>query len=419
LTASPGKTSKKNNITNNEIASNEVASNGIASNEVVSNEIAILGALCLFLSAVEYMIPKPFPFMRIGLANLPLMLACTIFPLRAYLILVCVKVFGQALITGTLFSYVFVFSFTGSFLSAVLMFGLYHALSQRHVSFIGIGTAGALVSNLSQICLAHVFIFGGNVLYIAPPFLAAGLITGVSLGVFCEIFIKNSNWYRNRLDKTPINNEIHETAFLDKKPLTFFPATKFYNNYFGSKALFIAGFLVIPSLVFNSSTEYRCAQFLFFLLLACLFGRKVNIIITFLVTFFIIVFNLIIPYGRVLLYIGGFTITKGALEAGIHRAVTLQALFMLSKVTIRQDLALPGRFGELLGESLRMFSRLISRGKTKLKKNPIETIDNLLFDLAQSKPAAAVNQGIRTKPAGYFVLIIIVLISWLPWIIII
>jgi len=72
--------------------------------------LALLGAFCLFLSAVEYMIPKPLPFMRIGLANLPLMLALDIFPLYAFLILVCVKVLGQALITGTLFSYFFIFS---------------------------------------------------------------------------------------------------------------------------------------------------------------------------------------------------------------------------------------------------------------------------------------------------------------------
>ena len=157
--------------------------------------LALLGACCLFLSAVEYMIPKPLPFMRIGLANLPLMLALDIFPFPPFLILVCIKVFGQALITGTLFSYIFLFSLAGTFLSALIMFFLRRAF-RREITFIGIGTAGAMVSNFSQLALAHVFIFRENVRYIAPPFLAAGLITGVVLGVFCETFTRRSQWYR-------------------------------------------------------------------------------------------------------------------------------------------------------------------------------------------------------------------------------
>jgi len=158
--------------------------------------LALLGALCLFLSAIEYMIPKPLPFMRIGLANLPLMLALDIFPLSSFLLLVCIKVIGQALITGTLFSYVFLFSLVGTFLSAVLMFVLRRLFGKKHITFVGIGTAGAVISNLSQLALAHFFIFKGNVRYIAPPFLLIGLITGIALGVFCEAFTRVSKWYQ-------------------------------------------------------------------------------------------------------------------------------------------------------------------------------------------------------------------------------
>ena len=133
--------------------------------------------------------------MRIGLANLPLMFALDIFPLRSFLVLVCIKVFGQALITGTLFSYIFLFSLAGTFLSALLMYFLRRVLGRQRITFIGVGTAGAVVSNLSQLALAYVFIFGENVRYIAPPFLAAGLVTGIVLGIFCEAFTRKSKWY--------------------------------------------------------------------------------------------------------------------------------------------------------------------------------------------------------------------------------
>lgn len=170
----------------------------IAPNETQVFQIALFGALCLFLSAVEYMIPKPLPFLRIGLANLPIMLALGIFPFRGFLILICIKISGQALVTGTLFSYVFLFSFTGTFLSALTMFFLRRTFKER-ITFAGIGTAGAFISNLSQLFLARVFIFGENTFYIAPLFFATGLVTGIILGVFCEAFTKKSVWYKNYL----------------------------------------------------------------------------------------------------------------------------------------------------------------------------------------------------------------------------
>jgi heptaprenyl diphosphate synthase len=160
--------------------------------------LALLGAFCLFLSTIEHMIPKPMPFMRIGIANLPLMLAIDIFPFHAYLALVIIKVLGQALITGTLFSYIFLFSITGTLLSAVSMYTLRRLLGSGRVSFIGAGTMGAMVSNITQLALAWVFIFGNSTRYIAPLFLASGLVTGIALGFFCEAFTRRSQWYTMR-----------------------------------------------------------------------------------------------------------------------------------------------------------------------------------------------------------------------------
>jgi heptaprenyl diphosphate synthase len=160
--------------------------------------LALLGAFCLFLSTIEYMIPKPMPFMRIGIANLPLMLALDIFPFHAFLVLVAIKVLGQALITGTLFSYIFLFSLAGTFLSAVSMYLFRRLLGSGRISFIGLGTMGAMVSNVAQLALARLFIFGNSVMYIASPFLAAGLVTGTVLGFFCETFTRRSQWYAER-----------------------------------------------------------------------------------------------------------------------------------------------------------------------------------------------------------------------------
>jgi len=176
------------------------------SNAVAGNNIALLAAFCFFLSAVEYMIPKPLPFLRLGLANLPLMLALDIFYFRNFLILVFLKIIGQALITGTLFSYVFLFSLAGTLFSALFMRFLRRTFKQK-ISFLGIGTAGAFFYNAAQLLIAWFFIFDENVRYIAPVFLAAGLVTGIVFGIFCEMFSRRSKWYQNILKESGKNGK--------------------------------------------------------------------------------------------------------------------------------------------------------------------------------------------------------------------
>jgi heptaprenyl diphosphate synthase len=172
----------------------------------VRKTTALLGAFCLFLSSIEFMIPKPLPFMRLGIANLPLMLALDILPFSLFVLLVGIKIFGQSLITGTLFSYVFLFSLTGTVIAAFSQFLLRRLVGSRLLSFAGIGVAGGLLSNLTQLVLARAFIFGESIRYLAPPFLAAGAATGLVLGLFCESFVGRSRWYASHC-RIPVNKK--------------------------------------------------------------------------------------------------------------------------------------------------------------------------------------------------------------------
>ena len=157
--------------------------------------LAFLGAFCLFLSTIEYMIPKPLPFMRLGISNLPIILALDLMPASQVLLLMAIKVVGQNLLAGTLFSYVVLFSAAGSFSSAFVMLAARRVFRER-ISLVGISILGAFVSNLAQISLARVFIFGESAWYIAPPFIGLGIVTGVLLGAFCEGFRDKSEWFK-------------------------------------------------------------------------------------------------------------------------------------------------------------------------------------------------------------------------------
>ncbi|MDR2149917.1 MAG: hypothetical protein LBO67_03705 [Spirochaetaceae bacterium] len=185
---------------------------------------------------------------------------------------------------------------------------------------------------------------------------------------------------------------------------------------FSSTALCITGALMLPALVFNPDTFARGYQFLLFWLFLILSGKKNNALMTVLVMLTIIFFNLLAPFGRVLYAIGSFKITDGALKEGIKRAVTLEGLILLSRVSIRDDLRLPGTFGELISESLRLFARLSAQKMPFDRHHIVASLDALLSAL-NAEPSAPQSARIaRTSRAGALILIAAVLLTWLPYI---
>jgi heptaprenyl diphosphate synthase len=369
---------------------------------------ALLGAFCLFLSTLEYLVPKPIPFIRIGLANVPLMIALDLFPWRAFAFLVLLKVLGQALITGVLFSYVFLLSLAGTCASAAVMYLLARCLDRNRLGFTGIGVIGALVSNLSQLFLARFFILGAGVKFLLPPFLISGMVTGTALGLFCETFTARSAWYRRarglagRLPALPEGIPPGEIP-PGEPPRQSIPrraaeGQRRFRELFSSRDLCFAGLIMAGLFLFNPSTPLRCLQFLFFWLLLLLGGKKNNTPMTLAVILGIVFFNVLIPYGKVLAEIGPFRLTQGSLLSGLRKAVTLEGLIMLSRVSIRPDLRLPGRFGALMGESFRILEEILRRKGVVTRKKFVEGLDRLLTELSAEAGAYGENQAAAPSP---------------------
>ncbi|MFW5689234.1 MAG: Gx transporter family protein [Spirochaetota bacterium] len=155
--------------------------------------VAFMGALCLFFSTIEYLFPKPFPFFRLGLANLPILLALDLFSPGYVLLLVALKVVGQGLVSGTLASYVFLFSVAGSVASALVMLAA-HRFGERWISLIGVSLLGSLASNIVQVTLSVTFIFGQSAWVIAPLFIGLGVASGLVVGLFAQQFRRRSVW---------------------------------------------------------------------------------------------------------------------------------------------------------------------------------------------------------------------------------
>ena len=165
---------------------------------------AFLGALCLFLSVVEYMTPKPLPFLRLGLANLPLLLGLRFLRPVDLVLLLLLKVFGQGLVNGTLASYVFLFSLAGSVVSVLTMSVVYR-IGGKYVGLLGVSLSGALASSLVQAALAVLYIFGQTARVIVPFSIGSGIVTGILIGLFAERFVAVSMWLKkleNRYSKS-------------------------------------------------------------------------------------------------------------------------------------------------------------------------------------------------------------------------
>jgi heptaprenyl diphosphate synthase len=201
-----------------------------------------------------------------------------------------------------------------------------------------------------------------------------------------------------------------------------------YERLFSARSLCIAGLLMMPAMLFNPSPLLRLVQFLFFWLLSWLSGAKNNPLVTIFIILCVTAFNLIVPYGRVLYTIGVFKITSGALIAGIQRAVTLEGFIMLSRFSVRRDIHIPGRFGALVGESLRIFALILDRKRQITRKNIIANIDRLMIELSGDNPGGrgeASQTGspavlaFHTGPVGLVILAAAIILAWLPWTIII
>jgi heptaprenyl diphosphate synthase len=282
------------------------------------------------------------------------------------------------------------------------MYLLRRCLGARHIGFIGISTAGAFLSNGVQLALARFFIFGEGVKFITPPLLGAGVLTGMALGLFCEIFIARSAWYRTRCGPltedgiNPLPRPVPPPAPSDRAmPL---PGNSGRKKAVPDQDLLAAGLIMMTAFLFNPSTLTRVIQFLLFGLYARLTGKKIFPLIILCIMTVIIFCNLLVPYGRVLGEFGPFRLTQGSLLSGLHKAVTLEGLILLSKAAIGSDLRFPGTFGFFIGESFRLFERLTEQRGRITRKHFIEGIDTLMVELSAEEESGAANPP-KTEPA--------------------
>ncbi len=332
--------------------------------QLITKRVTFLAALCMALSLVELAIPKPLPFMRLGLANLPLLLGLGFLTTGQYFVLVVLKICLQALVSGTFFSYVFLFSIGGTMSSAVVMY-VFYRLFKKTMSFIGVSTAGSMANAAVQYGLSLVVLFGEGAAYIAPLLFGSAFITGILLGVVANYCIHHSaflaRFATEEHDVDLQNSTADSVPPSDTKHAVWHEVLRL--------AVFAAGIIVL-CFVKNTwiAVSVMILAFITVFIVRRRNGKRVRIMQSVFIFTSVLLFALLVPGGKVLFSIGKWRITQGALFSGIRRASILLGSVFLSQLAFSKDIRLSGSLGVAVSQIFSYFGHITEAVPKKTEK---------------------------------------------------
>ena len=145
--------------------------------------LGLLGSLAVILFMVETLVPRPLPWMRLGLGNAAVLLALMLYGWRAGLTVSLVKILLGGLLSGGLGGPAFVIG-GGAGLASTAVMGGTHRWLRGLFSPIGLSVLGAVTHQTVQLILAYgLYIRSEGVLALMPLFWVGGLFSGGLIGV--------------------------------------------------------------------------------------------------------------------------------------------------------------------------------------------------------------------------------------------
>lgn len=163
---------------------------------------------------------------------------------------------------------------------------------------------------------------------------------------------------------------------------------------------FGAGLLLMIPVIFDPMLPFKGVSLLFSVFLVCLSGKKIRWFYFSGFFFMILFFHLLLPFGEILWKWGSFKITKGALEKGLSKALTLLSLLFFSLATVTPKIKIPGTLGRFIGRVFYYFTELTEIKKDFKKKKIFRSMDQILFqiyplDSPAEKGAASAENDFR------------------------
>lgn len=147
----------------------------------------VFTALALIFSYIETLIPIQLgiPGVKLGLANLIIVIALYKISLKETYLLSVTRVVLSGFMFGNMFA--ILYSLAGGLLSLTVMAILKKA---GGFSVMGVSIAGGVSHNVGQLIVAMIVIETFSVAYYIPVLLIAGLITGMIIGIAANETLK-------------------------------------------------------------------------------------------------------------------------------------------------------------------------------------------------------------------------------------
>lgn len=283
--------------------------------------IAYASALTFLFSMLETIVPKPLPFFRLGLANIPLLLVLPLLDFPSYLLLLTFKWLGGGLISGTLFSFFGLMSAFATAGGGISMYALWK-WGGKKVTYWGISAFGALVNSLIQLLLSSLYLGRGTWNFL-PLMLSLSLLSSLLVAFLAFSY--------------PLPEIIPEIRTPQRQTKT------------DTVPLALA-LLAIISIALCTSLPALGIALLLALLLQALTHRRIHPLPYLMVIFSSILISLLVPGGRIIWRF----ITSEALRQGFLRGLALSSMMAISQSL--STLNLP--FSSVLSSSFSYYAAL-------------------------------------------------------------
>lgn len=151
--------------------------------------ISMLTTMAIVLSILESFIPVFIPGVKLGLANVIILIMLYEFKSYEALLVNIIRILLVGLLRGTLLTPTFLMSLSGGMLSFLIMF-LFSRI--KIFSIIGVSVLGSVFHCVGQILIAIILLSTDAVIYYLPFIAILSLATGVLSGLITKGYLKIS-----------------------------------------------------------------------------------------------------------------------------------------------------------------------------------------------------------------------------------
>lgn len=148
--------------------------------------LSLLLTFALVLSYIESLIPivVSIPWMKLGLANLVVLICLYLFSVKEAFLISIMRVFIAGILFGNLFS--IFYSLSGAVCSLFTMF-----LAKKYLKFsmFGVSILGGIFHNIGQLMVAIILVSNYRIGYLFPYLLLIGLFTGAIIGIISNTLV--------------------------------------------------------------------------------------------------------------------------------------------------------------------------------------------------------------------------------------